>query len=51
LRLGANSAALSPQTGPRSDARRLTWIALTPAGRNAFGAHLRALQEIAGITD
>jgi hypothetical protein len=42
---------LSPQTGPRSDARRLTWIALTPAGRNAFGAHLRALQEIAGITD
>jgi DNA-binding MarR family transcriptional regulator len=35
----------------RSDARRLTWIALTPAGRDAFDAHLRALQEIAGIPE
>jgi DNA-binding MarR family transcriptional regulator len=35
----------------RTDARRLTWITLTPAGRNAFDAHLRALQEIAGIAD
>ncbi|PNI09757.1 transcriptional regulator [Arthrobacter sp. AFG7.2] len=35
----------------RSDARRLTWIALTPAGRDAFGAHLQALQEIAGIPE
>lgn len=35
----------------RTDARRLTWITLTPAGRDAFDAHLRALQEIAGITD
>jgi DNA-binding MarR family transcriptional regulator len=33
----------------RTDARRLTWVALTPAGRNAFDAHLRALQQIAGI--
>ncbi|MBF4995304.1 transcriptional regulator [Arthrobacter gandavensis] len=32
----------------RSDARRLTWVALTPAGRKAFDAHLRALEEIAG---
>jgi DNA-binding MarR family transcriptional regulator len=35
----------------RSDARRLTWITLTPAGRYAFDAHLRALQEIAGIAE
>ena len=35
----------------RSDARRLTWISLTRAGRNAFDAHLRALHEIAGIAD
>lgn len=33
----------------RTDARRLTWVTLTPAGRNAFDAHVRALQEIAGI--
>jgi DNA-binding MarR family transcriptional regulator len=32
----------------RTDARRLTWVTLTPAGRNAFDAHVRALQEIAG---
>ncbi|HWU31120.1 MAG TPA: transcriptional regulator [Microbacterium sp.] len=31
----------------RKDARRLTWISLTPAGRRAFDAHLRALQQIA----
>lgn len=31
----------------RTDARRLTWVALTRAGRNAFDAHVRALQEIA----
>lgn len=35
----------------RSDARRLTWITLTRAGRHAFDAHMRALQEIAGIAD
>jgi len=32
----------------RTDARRLTWVTLTPAGRNAFDAHVRALKEIAG---
>lgn len=35
----------------RTDARRLTWVTLTPAGRDAFDAHVRALQEIAGIAD
>jgi DNA-binding MarR family transcriptional regulator len=32
----------------RTDSRRLTWVTLTRAGRNAFDAHVRALQEIAG---
>jgi DNA-binding MarR family transcriptional regulator len=32
----------------RADARRLTWVTLTPAGRNAFDAHVRALEEIVG---
>ncbi|TFC55224.1 MULTISPECIES: transcriptional regulator [unclassified Cryobacterium] len=31
----------------RDDARRITWLALTRAGRTAFDAHVRALQEIA----
>lgn len=31
----------------RSDARRLTWVALTSAGRAAFEAHLAALRSIA----
>ena len=31
----------------RRDARRLTWVALTPQGKDAFDAHVRALQEIA----
>jgi DNA-binding MarR family transcriptional regulator len=35
----------------RADARRLTWVTLTPAGRNAFDAHVRALHEIAGTAD
>jgi DNA-binding MarR family transcriptional regulator len=30
----------------RADARRVTWIALTPAGRRAFDGHLRALHQI-----
>lgn len=34
----------------RSDARRLTWVGLTPVGRKAFGAHVRALQDIAGTS-
>lgn len=32
----------------RFDARRVTWLSLTPTGRSAFVAHIRALQEIAG---
>lgn len=32
----------------RQDARRLTWIGLTPDGKDAFDAHVRALREIAG---
>lgn len=32
----------------RSDARRLTWVALTPAGRRTVEAHLAALAQIAG---
>ena len=35
----------------RTDARRLTWVTLTPAGQNAFDAHVRALKEIAGTAD
>ena len=31
----------------RQDARRLTWVGLTPHGRDAFDAHVRALKEIA----
>lgn len=32
----------------RGDARQLTWLTLTAAGRSAFDAHVRALQQIAG---
>ncbi|WP_157156807.1 transcriptional regulator [Diaminobutyricimonas sp. LJ205] len=32
----------------RGDARRITWLSLTPTGRSAFDAHVRALQQIAG---
>jgi len=32
----------------RNDARQLTWLTLTPAGRSAFDAHVRALHQIAG---
>jgi DNA-binding MarR family transcriptional regulator len=32
----------------RSDARRLTWVTLTPEGRRAVEAHLAALAQIAG---
>lgn len=31
----------------RDDARRLTWVSLTPEGRSALGAHLAALRAIA----
>src|SRR5690554_5118704 len=32
----------------RGDARRITWLSLTRAGRSAFDSHVRALQQIAG---
>lgn len=32
----------------RGDARRITWLSLTDAGRAAFDAHVHALREIAG---
>jgi DNA-binding MarR family transcriptional regulator len=31
----------------RADARRLTWVALTPAGKESLEAHLAALAQIA----
>ncbi|MFT2817676.1 transcriptional regulator [Leifsonia sp. A12D58] len=34
----------------RGDARRLMWLSLSTAGKAAFDAHVRALQEIAGTT-
>lgn len=41
----ASSKAVS---AGRGDARRITWLSLTRAGRSAFDAHVRALQQIAG---
>jgi DNA-binding MarR family transcriptional regulator len=32
----------------RSDARQITWLSLTGAGRSAFDAHVRELRKIAG---
>ncbi|MBD8045292.1 transcriptional regulator [Arthrobacter sp. Sa2BUA2] len=32
----------------RGDARRVMWLSLSRAGRAAFDAHVRALQQIAG---
>ena len=32
----------------RDDARRITWLSLTPTGQVAFDAHVLALREIAG---
>ena len=36
------------RSAARSDARRLTWVGLTPEGRTALEAHLAALAQIAG---
>ncbi|MCC9204918.1 transcriptional regulator [Arthrobacter sp. zg-Y769] len=45
----AGYVRLAKTTSPeRRDARRITWVALTPAGRKSFDAHVLALQEIAG---
>ncbi|MDM7989121.1 transcriptional regulator [Arthrobacter sp. zg-Y877] len=47
----AGYVRLAKTTSPaRRDARRITWVALTPAGRSSFDAHVLALQEIAGLT-
>lgn len=62
--LGINDAALSKnlkvladaglvstrkESSPRrADARKLTWVAITPEGRRALEAHLAALVDIAG---
>lgn len=32
----------------RADARRLTWVALTPEGRKALDGHIAALRQMAG---
>ncbi|MWB98991.1 transcriptional regulator [Agromyces seonyuensis] len=44
----AGYVAVRKERSPeRSDARRLTWASLTPAGRAAFDAHVAALTRIA----
>lgn len=35
----------------RSDARRLTWLRLTDAGKDVFDDHIRALRQIASGAD
>lgn len=44
---GYVASGKTPSAG-RSDARRITWLSLTGAGRSAFDAHVRALRKIAG---
>lgn len=45
----AGYATVSKEPSPdRADARRLTWVAMTAAGRDAFEGHLAALADIAG---
>lgn len=45
----ADIVAVRKERSPaRADARRLTWVTLTPAGRRTVEAHLAALAEIAG---
>ena len=41
-------AVRKESSSTRADARRLTWVALTPAGKTALESHLAALAEIAG---
>lgn len=44
----AGFATVRKESSPaRADARRLTWVTLTPAGRRAVEAHLAALAQIA----
>lgn len=43
----AGFVAVRKERSPdRTDARRLTWVTLTPEGRRAVEAHLAALDEI-----
>ncbi len=35
----------------KRDARQRVWLAFTPEGRRAFGAHVAALREIVGDTE
>ncbi|WP_430592487.1 transcriptional regulator [Humidisolicoccus flavus] len=44
---GGYVAAEKRASQARGDARRLTWLSLTPQGRTAFERHYRALNEIA----
>ncbi|HEX7350170.1 transcriptional regulator [Brachybacterium sp.] len=44
----ADVVVLRKERSPsRTDARRLTWVALTPAGRTALEEHLASLDRIA----
>jgi len=44
----AGFVAVRKESSPaRTDARRLTWVRLTPEGRRAVAAHLAALAQIA----
>ena len=54
LRVLANAGFLvvRKESSPaRADARRLTWVTLTPEGRRAVDAHLAALAQIAASDD
>jgi DNA-binding MarR family transcriptional regulator len=47
----AGFVALRKESSPqRTDARRLTWVSLTPSGAAALEAHLAALSSIANGT-
>lgn len=43
-------AVRKERSAARGDARRLTWVSLTPAGRKAVESHLAALAQIAADT-
>lgn len=46
--LGAGYLSMTKAASPtRSDARRLTWVKQTTAGRHAFDAHIEELRRIA----
>lgn len=45
---GGFVAMTKSSSAVRADARRVSWLSLTPQGRAAFDSHLAALQAIAG---